>query len=488
MNKRITSLVALLCVLLSLICCNVPVEDGTTPMEEDLVTITMIIGYKSESTIPDFPKVLEEINKITTREIGVQVNIETYPYSETKNIINKMMLNKTQIDLFYSTNTKYLAENGYLAPLDDLMAAYGREIYDIFDEDLINIGKYNNIQYGIISNRDMASNLCICVRKDILEKYQIDIQSMTDWDGIERVFEVIKENEPDMYCTLPFSMAVYDSLGDGLGVLMDYGQSLEVVNLYETDFYREHITRLRDWNLKGYLLTDSSSSLLNKHTFVREGRLFSYITRSKPGFALQESKLSGCEMVTASLSEPFMTTSSTSLGEWSISSACQHPVEAMKLLNLLYTSPELMNLLCWGIEGVHYVVTPDGTIDYPKGVDVNSTGYNLGINWQLPNQYLAHVWKGDSPTLAIDMKNFHNSAIRSKALGFTFDKTSVEIEYEAVSSVCDVYTTGFSRGELDLDTALPEFIKQLKDAGIDKIIAEKQRQLDQWIAQQETDS
>jgi len=35
---------------------------------------------------------------------------------------------------------------------------------------------------------------------------------------------------------------------------------------------------------------------------------------------------------------------------------------------------------------------------------------------------------------------------------------------------------------VDVDSVLPEFRQALKDAGIDKVIAEKQRQLDEWLA------
>ena len=37
-------------------------------------------------------------------------------------------------------------------------------------------------------------------------------------------------------------------------------------------------------------------------------------------------------------------------------------------------------------------------------------------------------------------------------------------------------------GEVDVDEILPVFQKALKDAGIDAIVAEKQAQLDAWLA------
>ena len=49
----------------------------------------------------------------------------------------------------------------------------------------------------------------------------------------------------------------------------------------------------------------------------------------------------------------------------------------MKFLNLLYTNAEVINLIDWGIEGVHYVKNEDGTIRYPDGVTAETSTYIL---------------------------------------------------------------------------------------------------------------
>lgn len=40
-------------------------------------------------------------------------------------------------------------------------------------------------------------------------------------------------------------------------------------------------------------------------------------------------------------------------------------------------------------------------------------------------------------------------------------------------------------GCVDLDTAYPEFIQKLYDAGLQRVIDEKQRQFDAWLAENE---
>jgi putative aldouronate transport system substrate-binding protein len=78
------------------------------------------------------------------------------------------------------------------------------------------------------------------------------------------------------------------------------------------------------------------------------------------------------------------------------------------------------------------------------------------------------------------MDQFNKSAKRSKALGFGFDPTPVKTEYAAVTNVVTQYKMPLETGSVDPDKVLPEFISKLKAAGIDKVIAEKQKQLDEW--------
>ena len=44
--------------------------------------------------------------------------------------------------------------------------------------------------------------------------------------------------------------------------------------------------------------------------------------------------------------------------------------------------------------------------------------------------------------------------------------------------------TGLLTGSMDLDKNYDAFISDLKSAGIDTVIAEKQKQLDAWCAEQ----
>ena len=78
------------------------------------------------------------------------------------------------------------------------------------------------------------------------------------------------------------------------------------------------------------------------------------------------------------------------------------------------------------------------------------------------------------------MANFNSSAAASTALGFAFDNSRVVNEISACNNVLAKYAVSIEIGCVDVDAELPKFQQELKDAGIEKIIAEKQRQIDAW--------
>ena len=117
---------------------------------------------------------------------------------------------------------------------------------------------------------------------------------------------------------------------------------------------------------------------------------------------------------------------------------------------------------------------------YPEGVDSQSTTYHLGSTLSNINRILWESENPDYPELLVDN---NTNCQKSTALGFSFDTSAVTNELTQLDNVCNKYQAGLETGTLDPETYLPEFIQALKDAGLEKVIAEKQAQLDAFLAQ-----
>ncbi|OCT11859.1 ABC transporter substrate-binding protein [Paenibacillus pectinilyticus] len=431
----------------------------------------------------------DEVNKITQTKINATVKLLPISFGNWNQQTNLMMSSNEKLDLMLilGTYTNQVAK-GQLLPLDDLITKYGKGITTAVGADYLNVSKVEGKNYGVPSIREFARGFGFTMRKDIADKNNIDVSKIKTLDDVESVLKIIKEKEPNLTPIAPGgsnstfmqTYIPYDGLGDAYGVLPNYDNGLKIVNNVESPEYAAYIKKFRSWYTSGYVLKDAATNQMSSNDLVKAGKLFGYLTPTKPGFDSMTSRQTTYQMVTATLIDPVATTFTTTGIMWGIPHHSTNPDRAMMLLNLLYTDKDLINLLDWGIEGKHYVKVSDNLIDFPQGIDANTSGYYMGLSWMWGNQFLSYVFKGDSPDIWKETMEFNKSAKKSKALGFSFDADPVKTEITAVTNVTNQYQKGIETGTLDPDKALPEYISKLKAAGIDKIIAEKQKQMDAW--------
>ncbi len=176
------------------------------------------------------------------------------------------------------------------------------------------------------------------LRKDILDKYRIDPDEIRSIEDLEKVFDTVKKGEPGM--TVLASGAgtmlahLYFTLGGGLrvGAHMDYGRDDELVNLYETQEYLDALLMVRRWYMRGYLDQDILGQTEDLFTRVRNGELFAYTTKGRPGLIAQEEIGSGREMVCVQLGEDAISYNSISAFQWAITQ--KNTVSAEKSMKL----------------------------------------------------------------------------------------------------------------------------------------------------------
>lgn len=453
-------------------------EETETPKYTKLV-----IAYPAQAAGTKEQDMVEQaVNKIVRRKLNIEVELSTYATDYEQNV-NSMLIGNEQLDIAFVFRNTYMdwVKNDQLYELDSLMEQYGQGIVEVLGEKLVDTCRVKDKLYGLPNNRDYAVGWdAYILRKDVLDKYQVDPASITTMEALEKVFEIIKENEPNMtVLSSPYDnmLSNYYFSMEPIGTHMDNGQSEQVTNLFETQEYKEILTRIRRWKLAGYL----DENILEQDETVEErlgrGKVFSYIYRAKPGVEQQESVGCGTEVVCIQLGENIVANNEPSFMPWVITKNSVSADKSMQLLNLLYTDADLMNLLSYGIEGKHYVVTADGHITYPKGKNTNLFVANA---WQMPNQFITYIWEGNPLTLWDDIKTLNEEAIQGCDFGFNFDSSEVVTEYSALQKIYENYCYILGNGLVDPDEGLAKMNQELKNNYIDKVIEEKQRQFNEW--------
>ena len=116
---------------------------------------------------------------------------------------------------------------------------------------------------------------------------------------------------------------------------------------------------------------------------------------------------------------------------------------------------------------------------------IENSGYVISSGWEFGNQFQQWLMPSQPDDLWEQTKQINESANRSTAYGFVFDHANVRTEIANCRAVYEEYWMALLLGLFgeDSEIAYQEFLDKLETAGAGRIIAEKQRQLDEWRTQ-----
>ncbi|MNY53949.1 hypothetical protein D3C86_1897570 [compost metagenome] len=97
------------------------------------------------------------------------------------------------------------------------------------------------------------------------------------------------------------------------------------------------------------------------------------------------------------------------------------------------------------------------------------------------NQFNDFLWANEDPAKWDKFKAFNEKAETSRMLGFTFDPAAVKNEMAAISNVKKEFEPGLATGTLDPNEILPKYLDKAKSVGQEKVLAEMQKQIDEWV-------
>ena len=263
---------------------------------------------------------------------------------------------------------------------------------------------------------------------------------------------------------------------------MDYGRNEKIDNVFETEEYKNRLKQVRKWYLKGYMGDNILENTSTITEMIRNGEAFAESIKNKPGAKIQESLKCESEMEIVQFGHPAISYNSMAAFPWMITKNSISQELSMKLLNLFYSNEDIMNLLAYGIEGIDYVETEDGHIRAPGGKKGNPY---YGGSWRLPNQFITKVWEGNPLNVWDQVKQYNEDALHSCEIGFNFNVFPVAQKYLKLQEIYDSYKPILESGLVNPENGLKQMLEELKQNGLDEVIAEKRRQFESWKKQQE---
>ncbi|MBN2351252.1 MAG: ABC transporter substrate-binding protein [Spirochaetales bacterium] len=376
------------------------------------------------------------------------------------------------------------AAKGAFLPLNDLLTKYAPKTKAALGKDFLEGAAIDGINYAIPANKEKAHNWGVIVRKDLVQKYKLDVSKIKKLEDLEPLFKVIKKNEPTVYpfCTIvgedAYRILDWDKVvGDNIPVSLPSDNSTtRIMNELEAPQTMAHFKLMHKWYQAGYIRKDAAV-ITDFMAELKSGNTFSILQSLKPGKDAEMENSTGYPWIQIDLTQPVMSNRETTGSMQAISVTCQKPEMVMSFLEAFNTDKYLNNLINFGIEGTHYVKVSENVIK--KGP--NNDNYNPGTAWMFGNQFINYLWDNEDPKKWDKFLAYNKAALPLKDLGFAMNTESVKTEVAACLNVWTEYLPQLETGTADPVKLLPEAIAKFKAVGVDKIIAEAQKQYDAWL-------
>ena len=107
------------------------------------------------------------------------------------------------------------------------------------------------------------------------------------------------------------------------------------------------------------------------------------------------------------------------------------------------------------------------------------------MQWMYGNQFLNFLNETEAPDKWEQFEAFNAKAKQLPDFGFIFDETPVQTEVAATLNIVKEYNNVLKVGAVDPEKTLPEFLNKLREAGSETIVAEMQKQFDEFKKGQE---
>jgi putative aldouronate transport system substrate-binding protein len=441
---------------------------------------------------PDKDAVLSKVNDYLRPKINATVDLHTFSWGDYDTRIKVMFAAGEKFDLLFTANWAADYETnrsqGNLLALDALLECYGPDITKSLGGDFLGACAIDGKLYAIPSNTYKCHSYGLLLNKNLVNKYNVNVDDIKTLQDLAPVFARIKEGEKGVYPLLvnsysaPADLLDWDRLAayNAPGALFSNGEpaNTKVINDCIAPESVAMYKLMRSYHDKGYI-NDKAIADDAYMSELSSGKYFAAAHSLLPGRDYEVSASSGVQWVQVQLTPYVMSTAETEGSMLAIPASSEHPDRAMMFCNLLYSDASLLNLLDYGIEGVHYVVNQGNAIKL-----IDSSGYAPGNYWKFGNQFLTYVTPERSSDVWERYEQANDKAIRLNSLGFRFDSSGVQYELDACKAVVGKYQPELASGTStkSVDALVASFNQELKEAGVDALLAEEQRQFDAWKA------
>lgn len=483
-----------------------------TPVKSDMPDTSKAVklkGYMMSTNAPKmWDEVQTEVNKLLSAKVNTTMEVNILPQGDAKTKIPMINASGEDYDFVYTANwlgtySQEISKGAYQEITEDMIKKLMPKYYQAVNKANLNIMKVDGKLYCIPQTDNGLNFMGFMVRKDLREKYGLPaIKNMAD---MEKYLETVMKNEKGIIpfnlskleaATGLFDILIQESFGDRMmafpgitTVNSPYEDPAgKVYSLLDKDYYeafKKSVAKMKEFYDKGYVPKNPFGNTVQSADALVQGK--SAIARTNlNGFAVNYSRAKGNNYDTEFY--PMVSSKGNVLQDVAAQGAAlkangKNIERTLMAMDYIYQDPDIVEMLEYGIKGKSYVVTKDGKIDFPEGINSANAPYPQGI---------VSFWFTDSklkkpmaswPQQRIDMGNEYSKKTVSPPLnGITLNTDSIKTEMASIKNIESVEGDSLKVGMVEnVDAMMEAYLKKLKDAGYEKVVAEMKKQAEAFV-------
>ena len=442
----------------------------------------------------DTQLVEKEVNKYLKDKINATLKLNTLMWGDDfENKMAVLIAAGERFDITFTANWalnyRRFASIGAFKDITGMMDTYAPKTKALLGENILKGAEVNGKVFAIpVYNANISEYQGILLSKKLVKKYNVDTSKIKKLEDLEAAFRKIKAKEPKIIDFYPFDQfgsygilnaLNYDNIDDIYtpACVKRDGKSTNVINPYETPEAKALFNLMNKWYKSGFI--SKSATADSSYFDSNASNTFAFFAKLYPTKCnnLLESK--GLDLIPISLNKPSLTTQGVTACMQAISQTSENPERALMFLELVNTDEKLSNMINYGIEGVHYKKTGEKTISL---ISPTHEKYSPSTSLLFGNTFIAYSFKGSPVISENTAKEYFKSAVPSPLLGFSFNSEPVVEQKMKLDSIVQKYYSNLCLGKINASVNLPEMNKELKNAGLQKVLTEMQKQVNDFVA------
>ncbi len=472
--------------------------------KEKIVIRWMLYGEKAKSSdtiIGEFNSMIQEYYPDTT------IEFEFVPKEQYIAKWDMKMATDEPVDMVWIGNDLFNysdeVKKGSFIALDYLLNTYGTNLLSMIPDTLWKKQQRDNKTYSVpllgeLYRKDYA---LVTARSDLatygneMEIANVNQRALYSdascYEPIEAYLSNLKAAQKigtGISCDTFFEIANKGYEGiygpDSPFVIRIFDNQLKVSNKYELDSFKEFFQIMHKWYQEGYIRHDIAEVLDPENDNGSKNGNTIFLDEYGENGVVLDKITTEYEAIRIPLQNYKYISYDSCRNAVAIPRTSTNPARAMEIINLLNSEEgaDMCRLLCNGTEGRHYINRSDNLIDRVTGSDgkpiYKVSPYAVSnVFFNLENS------KGEFEQL----KKYNENALISPLEGFELDTRMIVLEMAKIDLIVDEYISGLENGTTeDWENVYEEMIEKMKLSGSDKVIAEMQRQIDEFQESKDT--